>query len=268
MVGAGGRAARGCGAPALARAPARHHSPTSAPMEAQAFAPPGEYAPQDGGYPPDDAFAPPAMGGPGATATVLLVARARVGRVIGRAGETIKALQCYTGATIQIDQSSDPTRVVLAGPDGAVRLAAAMTGVSWGPDARRVGVACDQQACGVGNGGAPAPGAPAGRAPPPCVGSPARLGAVGAGAWPAALAAHLATHAGCNGGAAPSLGAPSRRAAAGSASAARRARSLGPPPARPLRSADAGASRAGAEWRSGRWRGRGGPCIGKARAVR
>ena len=74
----------------------------------------------------------PLPGGAGAasTATVLLVARARVGRVIGRAGETIKALQCYTGATIQIDQSCDPTRVVLAGPDGAVRLAAAMTGVS------------------------------------------------------------------------------------------------------------------------------------------
>ena len=98
--------------------------PTPSPhMEGQPFAPPG-----DGAYPADGTFAPPPHS-PGATATVLLVARARVGRVIGRAGETIKALQVYTGATIQIDQSSDPTRVVLAGPDGAVRLAAAMTGV-------------------------------------------------------------------------------------------------------------------------------------------
>lgn len=61
-------------------------------------------------------------------ALVLLVARSRVGRVIGRAGETIKALQHYSGATIQIDQSCDPTRVVLAGADGAVRLAASMVG--------------------------------------------------------------------------------------------------------------------------------------------
>ena len=92
-------------------------------MEVAPFAHAGASPHLDGG---GGGGAPPP---PGATATVLLVARARVGRVIGRAGETIKALQIYTGATIQIDQSCDPTRVVLAGPDGAVRLAAAMTGV-------------------------------------------------------------------------------------------------------------------------------------------
>ena len=41
--------------------------------------------------------------------------RSMVGRVIGKGGETIKALQQYTGAMIQIDQSQDPTRVTIAG---------------------------------------------------------------------------------------------------------------------------------------------------------
>jgi predicted RNA-binding protein YlqC (UPF0109 family) len=79
--------------------------------------------------------AQPAVAAPTATTTattegalVLLVARSRVGRVIGRAGDTIKSLQTYSGAAIQIDQSCDPTRVVLAGADGAVRLAASMVG--------------------------------------------------------------------------------------------------------------------------------------------
>ena len=77
------------------------------------------------GAPPDPRHS---LSGSG-SATVLLVPRARVGRVIGRGGDTIKALQAYSGATIQIDQSADPTRVVLAGGDGAVRLAASMVGV-------------------------------------------------------------------------------------------------------------------------------------------
>ena len=34
-----------------------------------------------------------------------------VGRVIGKNGETIKALQTYTGALIQIDQTVEPTKV-------------------------------------------------------------------------------------------------------------------------------------------------------------
>lgn len=79
--------------------------------------------------------AQPAVAAPTETTTattegalVLLVARSRVGRVIGRAGDTIKSLQTYSGAAIQIDQSCDPTRVVLAGADGAVRLAASMVG--------------------------------------------------------------------------------------------------------------------------------------------
>jgi hypothetical protein len=77
----------------------------------------------------DPALSPPPPASSTAEgALVLLVARSRVGRVIGRAGDTIKSLQTYSGAAIQIDQSCDPTRVVLAGADGAVRLAASMVG--------------------------------------------------------------------------------------------------------------------------------------------
>ncbi|KAG2499607.1 hypothetical protein HYH03_002548 [Edaphochlamys debaryana] len=46
-----------------------------------------------------------------------------VGRVIGKNGETVKALQTYTGATIQIDQSVDPTRVSISGAAYSVNLA-------------------------------------------------------------------------------------------------------------------------------------------------
>ena len=52
--------------------------------------------------------------------------KAVVGRIIGRAGETIKQLQRQTGATIQIDQSTDPCRITIAGqapaPDQAKRM--------------------------------------------------------------------------------------------------------------------------------------------------
>lgn len=43
-----------------------------------------------------------------------------VGRVIGKGGETIKALQKNFGANIQIDQAIDPMRVTVAGQPQAV----------------------------------------------------------------------------------------------------------------------------------------------------
>lgn len=49
-----------------------------------------------------------------------------VGRVIGKGGETIKALQQYTGAMIQIDQSVDPTKVTIAGTPSSLQLAVSM----------------------------------------------------------------------------------------------------------------------------------------------
>jgi predicted RNA-binding protein YlqC (UPF0109 family) len=55
--------------------------------------------------------------------------KSMVGRVIGKGGETIKALQHYSGAMIQIDQSNDPTQVTIAGSASAVSLAANMVKV-------------------------------------------------------------------------------------------------------------------------------------------
>jgi len=52
--------------------------------------------------------------------------KSMVGRVIGKSGETIKALQQYTGAMIQIDQSTDPTRVTIAGSPQSLQLAISM----------------------------------------------------------------------------------------------------------------------------------------------
>lgn len=51
---------------------------------------------------------------------VIACPKKMVGRVIGKNGETIKALQNYTGAQIQIDQRVDPTRVSIAGPPKAL----------------------------------------------------------------------------------------------------------------------------------------------------
>ncbi|KAK9917735.1 hypothetical protein WJX75_007636 [Coccomyxa subellipsoidea] len=47
-----------------------------------------------------------------------------VGRVIGKGGETIKALQKNFGANIQIDQTSDPMKITIAGQPAAVDQAA------------------------------------------------------------------------------------------------------------------------------------------------
>lgn len=49
-----------------------------------------------------------------------------VGRVIGKGGETIKALQKQTGATVQIEQTGDPCKVTISGLPPAVDRAAGM----------------------------------------------------------------------------------------------------------------------------------------------
>ncbi|GFH20229.1 KH domain-containing protein, partial [Haematococcus lacustris] len=53
----------------------------------------------------------------------ITVNRCSIGRVIGKNGETIKALQLYTGALIQIDQSTEPTRVTVSGALQSLSLA-------------------------------------------------------------------------------------------------------------------------------------------------
>lgn len=49
-----------------------------------------------------------------------------VGRVIGKNGETVKALQAFSGAQIQIDQTTDPTRVSITGAPYSLSLAVSM----------------------------------------------------------------------------------------------------------------------------------------------
>jgi rRNA processing protein Krr1/Pno1 len=52
--------------------------------------------------------------------------KSMVGRVIGKNGETIKALQTYSGALIQIDQTCDPTKVTISGTPHSLNLAVSM----------------------------------------------------------------------------------------------------------------------------------------------
>eukprot|EP00210_Caulerpa_lentillifera_P007958 g7597.t1 len=49
-----------------------------------------------------------------------------VGRVIGKNGETIRALQNYSGAQIQIDQTTDPMKVTVTGVQQSLNLAISM----------------------------------------------------------------------------------------------------------------------------------------------
>ncbi|GFR51706.1 hypothetical protein Agub_g14151 [Astrephomene gubernaculifera] len=57
---------------------------------------------------------------------VVTCPKSMVGRVIGRSGETIKALQTYTGALIQIDQTCDPTKIAISGTPQNLNLALSM----------------------------------------------------------------------------------------------------------------------------------------------
>ncbi|GBF95733.1 hypothetical protein Rsub_08715 [Raphidocelis subcapitata] len=52
--------------------------------------------------------------------------KSMVGRVIGKNGETIKALQTYSGALIQIDQTVEPTKVTISGTPHSLGLAVSM----------------------------------------------------------------------------------------------------------------------------------------------
>eukprot|EP00803_Ostreobium_quekettii_P001812 evm.model.scf_2157.2 EVM.evm.TU.scf_2157.2 scf_2157:21004-24161(-) len=52
--------------------------------------------------------------------------KSMVGRVIGKNGETIRAMQHYTGALIQIDQTVEPTKVHLSGAARSLELAVSM----------------------------------------------------------------------------------------------------------------------------------------------
>ena len=49
--------------------------------------------------------------------------KSMIGRVIGKNGATIKALQAYTGASIHINQTMEPTQVMISGMPSNLSLA-------------------------------------------------------------------------------------------------------------------------------------------------
>lgn len=61
----------------------------------------------------------------GGITQILGCPKSMVGRIIGKGGETIKALQNASGARIQIDQTTDPTSVTITGAQDAVQRAEA-----------------------------------------------------------------------------------------------------------------------------------------------
>ncbi|GLC36746.1 hypothetical protein PLESTB_000787200 [Pleodorina starrii] len=68
----------------------------------------------------------PGGGGGRRQTAVVTCPKSMIGRVIGRNGETIKALQTYTGALIQIDQTCDPTKIAISGTPQSLSLALSM----------------------------------------------------------------------------------------------------------------------------------------------
>uniref|UniRef100_A0A061RZW2 Far upstream element-binding protein n=1 Tax=Tetraselmis sp. GSL018 TaxID=582737 RepID=A0A061RZW2_9CHLO len=66
----------------------------------------------------------------GGISQTLQCPKTMVGRVIGKGGETIKALQNASGARIQIDQSTEPMTVTITGaPDAVARAEASVTDI-------------------------------------------------------------------------------------------------------------------------------------------
>lgn len=168
-----------------------------------------------------------AQHGLGKTVT-LQCPRAVVGRVIGRGGETVKALQRRYAASVQIDQTTDPMTVtVVAAPHDADACRAEILAIMANPDHAMA-------AMGGGGGGmrmmGPRPGmgggaygggmammaAPYGGAP---YGAYGGAGGYGAGAYNPAAAAMMAAAAAAYGGgygaAAPYGAAPAYGGAAG-----------------------------------------------------
>lgn len=52
--------------------------------------------------------------------------KSMVGRVIGKNGETIKALQTYTGSLIQVNQVDNPCQITISGSPQSLSLAVSM----------------------------------------------------------------------------------------------------------------------------------------------
>mmetsp|Transcript_7952 Transcript_7952/g.9221 ORF Transcript_7952/g.9221 Transcript_7952/m.9221 type:complete len:466 (+) Transcript_7952:102-1499(+) len=94
-----------------------------------------------------------------------------VGRVIGRGGETIKGIQHHSAARVQIDQSQNPCKVSIQGPQQAVDAATRMiTDIINGGSAAQYSVQggyAQYAGAPQAYGGQPAPGGYGGYGPPP-----------------------------------------------------------------------------------------------------
>lgn len=54
---------------------------------------------------------------------VVMCPRALVGRLIGKAGTTVKGIQLFSNAIVEVDQTDDPSRVILIGTTESLRVA-------------------------------------------------------------------------------------------------------------------------------------------------
>lgn len=60
------------------------------------------------------------------TTATIECSKGMVGRVIGKNGDTIKALQNYTGSLIQVNQVDDPCQITISGTQQSLALAMSM----------------------------------------------------------------------------------------------------------------------------------------------
>jgi rRNA processing protein Krr1/Pno1 len=60
------------------------------------------------------------------TSATIECPKSMVGRVIGKNGDTIKALQNYTGSLIQVNQVDDPCQISISGTQQSLSLAMSM----------------------------------------------------------------------------------------------------------------------------------------------
>ena len=56
----------------------------------------------------------------------IICPRSLVGRVIGKGGTTVKGIQLFTGAVIEVDQRDEPARIIVIGQADAVNVAKSM----------------------------------------------------------------------------------------------------------------------------------------------
>jgi hypothetical protein len=59
----------------------------------------------------------------GQQVAVVMCPRALVGRLIGKAGTTVKGIQLFSNVIVEVDQAQDPSRVIMIGAPESLRVA-------------------------------------------------------------------------------------------------------------------------------------------------